>query len=48
MSCPLFYLCKHASMNCKRPYLCSTHKEFEKWIQDKIDSAIENALEDLQ
>ena len=52
MSCPLFPFCKYSSrdsLDCRdRPTSCSYFNTLEMWIRDKIDSAIENALEDLQ
>ncbi len=52
MICPLYDFCKYSnrdSLDCSNyPSSCSYFKTVNKWISNKIDLAIENALEDLQ
>lgn len=52
MICPLFPFCKYSckdSLDCSRsPKSCSYFNGINRWINTKIDNAIENALEDLQ
>lgn len=51
MTCPLYDFCKYArnDFGCSKSHpSCKQYRTLEIWINGIIDSAIENALEDLK